>query len=542
MARKIKLFRGFLPNWENGIHYVFDDYIKFMDYATAHSFNMVEIDFTNYRLNNLILSVSKSKIDANSSAIFDYGSITYVIAYDEATSMTQNKPYFMAYHVKSFKIQSDNVIFELSLDYWASYIYLADFKKLCVNRCNKKIAGEYGLYDDIIRTKNLPTYKYFYASEHGDGTLRTDNVSLVMLIRTITSQNIFGTNYVSTDYIAYAPLSEFVQDFIDGTQNIDVTSVDLASRIAGGVYAQSFGSVNATDAKVLKAWLIPSYYLNQQLSAPVLKIKYKTCYSNNVTFERQMKIPRVSREDVYYDFLNNCEPSKKWYLGGFNNGLEIPNAAADLRRVFVTFDIGANDIVITASDGNAEKDITNVFEIPVIGQSEEQTTLEKISFWSKYIGDCLSDLQQSTNNFNSPLSAALGIGKTYLNFTRRTAGAKAQAQGQNGKGDGTLNYSCLNNSTWLNSLSQTFVYSPLKLVGFESCENEDEKANLEGISYACDTTFSTLFSSSPLNQTEFNKFPYLFLVADCIIDGIPTAARDHIANNLKSGLYLENIT
>lgn len=541
MAMKIKLFRGFLPNYANGIHYYFDDFLKYIAYASNHSFNNIEIDFDNYRLNTNFLSVSKAAIDAHSSALFDYGNITYVIAYDEASSMTDHKPYFMAYRVLGFAIQSNNVNFELEVDLWASYIYLADIKKLCVSRCNKKITGQFGLFDDIPRTKNLPTIKYFYNSEHGEGTMDTSNVGLLMLIRTVTNQNIFGNNYVSTDFLAYAPLDELVDAFEQGTTNIDPTSVDLASRIAGGVYAHTFGTATETDAKVLKAWLVPLYYLNAQLGIPTLTVKYKTCYSGAAVFSAQLRIPRCTREDVIYDVLNNCEPTKKWFIGGFNNSFEITNAVDDVRRVFVTFNIGANNIVIYASDGSADKDITSCFEIPVIGLAEEQSTLEKISFWSKYIGASLGDLQQATTGFNTPASAALGISRGYLNFVSRTMGAKAQGQGQNGIGDGTLNYSCKDDTTWLHGLSEDFVYSPLKIFGFDSTEDEKERVNLEGINYSCVSDLATLFASSALFPTAYTNFPYLFLKADCIIDGIPVTACDEIKNKLSAGVYLENI-
>lgn len=549
MARKLKIYRGFLPNHENGIHYHFTNVQNYIAEADAECLGApLVIDFLSWRINGGNVIVSKAAVEDNStSSFFDVSDVSYIIVYDERTTPppANYKEYFKAYFVKSWIEQSGNYIFSVEVDYWASYYLFANIVKMVVNRCNKAITNEVGIYDPIAVTKGTidANIKYFYNDvNYGEGTIPTAQVSLVMLVRLVSSQNIMGTDKVVTDYMVAISLADVLTAVYNETM-LDYTSIDLASRVVGGVFGIKFGSLVQTDAKVVKAWLIPSYYVNTQVGAPSIKLVTATPYTGTTHIELDVNKLVVTNEYTYEDLTTKCDPQYKWFLGGWELGIELKNTCESTHRAFISFTIGSNDVSVIVSDGDEQKDITSVFELPILGSSDLQTPLEKIGYWVRFASNATKGLLNVVGGSGGTAQAAAKGGLFALDHLANMTGSKAKATAQNGQGDASANYSCKNSTTKLNNRNQAFVYSPIKLIGFASIENEVEKAHFTGVNYSCMvSSIAAIFAYSYISTAQANLFPYVFLAADAIIDGIPTAARDAIYEKLKRGVYLKKLT
>ena len=121
----IAIYKNFTPNTANAVHYLFEDANDYINKIKSHV--VVAYDIENYRINRNVLMI---KFDNYINAK-NYDEITYICDnFDE-------NGYQRFYFVDNCYHQSGYAFYNLSIDYWASYIYRASIDNIHVKRCNR---------------------------------------------------------------------------------------------------------------------------------------------------------------------------------------------------------------------------------------------------------------------------------------------------------------------------------------------------------------------------------------------------------------------
>ena len=139
------LYQNVNPNYDNDIHYYFDDF-------SAYKLSLSNKLFTTLNVDNYRIDTEVCKIGFNESiTALSAQSITYII--DERDN------YKRCYYVRSYNIMSNMIIFRLEIDYWGSFIDVCKLSDMWVKRCNRQIGMP--VFDSTL-TQGNPSIEYMY--------------------------------------------------------------------------------------------------------------------------------------------------------------------------------------------------------------------------------------------------------------------------------------------------------------------------------------------------------------------------------------------
>ena len=230
------------------LHVCFDkkaDYIAFLN-----TYKLGEVPIDSWRYNSLTALISGGYL---SEAKIDPNAVAYIaIAPDD-------KERALFFHVVSWNEQSGYVSFNLAKDLWGDGFATADFPQLTIDRCNKKITGAKGIFDDFENVETDET-RIRGADEP------MDDYRLVALIAYVLDESkITGESITQTGLFYFTP-SDVVDQVNPLYQGLPV--VGLLSSMIGGIYSANLGIGDATKAEVIKAWIVPKGAVIASLSSP----------------------------------------------------------------------------------------------------------------------------------------------------------------------------------------------------------------------------------------------------------------------------------
>lgn len=219
------------------LHVCFDKKADYLAFLNSYKIGEVPIDSWRYNSLTALISVDyfkNNKIDMNEVA---YMSVSY-----GGGARTR------FFHVVSWIEQSGYVAFTLAKDLWGDGFATADFPQLTIDRCNKKITGAKGIFDDF---ENVETDETRIRGEEEN----ISNYRVVALIAYVVSENkITGESTTQTGLFSFTPAqiySAVKHSFIN------MPYLDIVSNLVGGIYSSVLGPNSETKAEVLKAWILP---------------------------------------------------------------------------------------------------------------------------------------------------------------------------------------------------------------------------------------------------------------------------------------------
>lgn len=533
--REIWLFYGFTPNHGKNPFYYSTNIRNYIAMLERYEGRKRVVDSDNYRMQN----TNTLSVVTDTGIPFDVATYACEVTYTTPPVGEQVRTYYelRAYHVLNAYEKGGYSFYTLQPDLWGTYACRASITDLHVKRCNKDFGGG-GVFDLPKNTEKSPVIAFWHAANN---RMNLGEVSLVMKLRTIASQNIFGQDVVTTDYMVEMTLQEVLNCYKDGDNwrilNRD-TIVDLAARLCAGVHSTAtLSSLVNLDAIVNEAWLIPSAQVRRTAVPVDIRLKSRTPYTGG-SYEIEFAVHKldVSRTYDYFE-TDDLDKEYKWYIGTYQNGMAFNLTTTEHRRIMCYYDINVDGVSVTLVDGENQKVITGEFILPVLGATDVADALGKISFYLGMSKDIIGGLA-SIFSAKTGAEAALkgvGFGLDYVNSIIGNEN-KTKAVGQSGQGNASFNYSVVfsNGWTYLNDRDQQYVYFPLVCVGFRSMDDEENKAAQYGVNYD-----AFMLSLSELdNYEDFVTYtePYTFVQANARVAGVPLEAVEFIKAQLLQGI------
>lgn len=530
----ISLYKEFTPNTASAVHFLFEDV---NDYINKIKSNLVvSYDIENYRINRNVLMI---KFDIHINAK-NYDDITYICDnFDE-------NGYQRFYFVENCYQQSGYAFYNLSIDYWASYIYRARIDNIHVKRCNRNIAT--GVYrDDFITETNSNEWLPISGTTSGSDNKRFDinKCSIVFCM----SYNVVSTNTGSIDttqlfainlkdlkenYCHYTdsglPRNENTQLELSRTTN----AVDYAIAVVGGIYGVSaWGPIKDTnDAKVTQAWLVDNTLLLTTDNL-VEGIKTRNLYDGRTLNNKLVKAVIPSNLSRYFSL--NLDKNYNYYIGTQGKGLKIKKLSDRTTEVQYNLIVSQSDLKVIVKQGDNQIDITDAFAVQLTLNAGEITGLRAMISTINQSYQEVARFMTLENNKDATTLDYAGLLVDYSGgFQNKFVGALI------GSGDGYLNFRNLLSSSFTSNYNENInfpVYNPYALTKCQSIENEDEIVARQGITFDCYISdLSYIFDYNLLTETNNT-----FLQCDCNVTNTILDACNLIKTKLASGIFIEKI-
>ena len=405
----LTLYAGLMPNIDNGVHLRYTDVDEYIYYINANYAVGEYLPNDNYRLNADILKISLDYFLRNT---LDYRKITYIHQAQLIGEGEDAKYIHTFYFVKGCKMQSGYVVFNIALDYWATYQYVLDDLKLVLNRTNAILPNETMVYDEITKVETPfstdPTSYSLRLSGTGDTRRYLPNYFfyVVFIVEYVAVRNLANTDYVKATDIFAIELGTLIASI--GNVGGSYASIDLASMIISGVTATTtnIGGVN-NDAKIIGAYLVPyvESRVHLNLSATSVEFEYRTILTGQTKMHFTAYHMYTYRRDIpYYKYLtptNNVGEGidYKYYVGSFHSYMQLVNyRKSNGVQFMVSFLFSPSQVKLFVSQGENSKDITNAITIPLIANAETSDVLQHLC----YIADGLS---MAVNNAKSIMNS-----------------------------------------------------------------------------------------------------------------------------------------
>lgn len=530
----INLYKEFTPNTASAVHYLFEDVNDYINKIIPYL--VVSYDIENYRINRNVLMI---KFDNYINAK-NYDDITYICDnFDE-------NGYQRFYFVENCYQQSGYAFYNLSIDYWASYIYRARIDNIHVKRCNRNIAT--GVYrDDFITKTNSNEWLPISGTTIGSDNKRFDinKASIVFCM----SYNVVSTNTGSIDttqlfainlkdlkenYCCYAESGEprNANDQLELSQTTN--AVDYAIAVVGGIYGVSaWGPIkNTNDAKVTQAWIVDNTLLLTTDNL-VEGIKTRNLYDGRTLSNTLVNAVIPSNLSRYFSL--NLDKNYNYYVGTQGKGLKIKKLSDSTTQVQYNVIVSQSDLKVIVKQGDNQMDITDAFAVQLTLNAGEITGIRAMISTIQQSYQEVARFMTLKNNKDATTLDYAGLLVDYAGgFQNKFVGTLI------GSGDGYLNFRNLLSSGFSSNYYENInfpIYNPYALTKCQSIENEDEIVARQGITFDCYISdLSYIFNYNLLTVTNNT-----FLQCDCNVTNTILDACNLIKTKLASGIFIEKI-
>ena len=538
MAIDLTLYKGINPNTANSVYYYLATQSAYDTFIDGNSYKVATITLQDYRINSEVLEVKITETFTET--------IASTITYARYSRNGLNK----YYNVHDYTIQSGYVIFNVTLDTWATYVYSATINLLNVKRCNRNIG--IGLYDPIRSTKNESKEFIAITGRTSDATSLGTNsrfdyqyLNLILAIKhnvyeagdgtTIAHLDLVGINlkYYKDYLLTLAIIDPDLYDLINAKNPLD-----LILDFINGVYANHDTGANYDFlTNIVGAWIVEDL-VPVVASAETVKANLKskvTIGFSEVTIPMFLvNYRKKPSEYVRTLTFSNLSPNYEYYVGTANNGLKLTRTTESSITVNIKYIIETDSLKVLASQGDNETDITSAFAFnisTVDGDVRYYARLlnaiqSGLSFASKGIGTVASAYG---GNYAGAVLGGFGMAQQLLDLEQKQYTARI---GQVIKGgDGMTSYYFSNIGNYLRN--------PYMLTKYESIDNEVLQAQRNGAEFKIhDTTIASIITSNLLGTASPSTTDELVLQATARVTGVPTDAVNAITNLLGAGIRI----
>ena len=346
------------------LHVCFDkkaDYIAFLS-----TYKLGEVPIDSWRYNSLTALISDGYLNGNK---IDKNAVAYLAI------VPDDKERALFFHVVSWTEQSGYVSFNLAKDLWGDGFATVDFPQLTIDRCNKKITGAKGIFDDF---ENVETDETRIRGEDEP----MDNYRLVALIAYVLDESkITGESITQTGLFYFKP-----SDVIDQVNTLyqGLPAVGLLSSMIGGIYSANLGIGDATKAEVIKAWIVPKDAVIASLSSPGnYGFNVKSYIAKDKAFlTGQACTGNSLGMDFYRQEFQNLQA--KDYLSYCNIAFGPMGREMKMRKVmydytfYIEWFIESANVRAELCNGENKEDVTDSFALTLSVNNSNATATEKI--------------------------------------------------------------------------------------------------------------------------------------------------------------------
>ena len=346
------------------LHVCFDKKADYLTFLNAYKLGEVPID--SWRYNSLTALISDGYLNTNK---IDPNAVAYIAIVPDDQERT------LFFHVVSWIEQSGYVSFTLAKDLWGDGFATCDFPQLTIDRCNKKITGAKGIFDDF---ENVDTDE---TRIRGDDE-PMDNYRLVALIAYVLDESkITGESITQTGLFYFTP-SDVVDQVNPLYQGLPV--VGLLSAMIGGIHSGKLGIGNETKAEVIKAWIAPKDAVVASLSSPGnygFNVKSYVA-KENAFLSGQACVGNSLGMDFYRQEFQNLQA--KDYISYCNIAFGPMGREMKMRKAmydyafYIDWFIESAGVRAELCNGDNREDVTESFSLTLSVNNSNATATEKI--------------------------------------------------------------------------------------------------------------------------------------------------------------------
>ena len=397
------LYKNKTPNIENGKYYYFTD---FQNYLTELGTPYLSITKNSYQINNDVAIVETQSNNA------DVDAITYIIDYDTN--------YYRCYHVESAMVQSGYMYFNISVDYWGSFIAKCSLENMVVTRCNRNVGT--GVFDTIEQTKSRTITNYYKTYTRSElmivyyVLIKTGSSSLFQNTSSTTFKIFYNSVYDLTHYGLFP--------------DIQYKTIIKALEQISGIYKMHINSTNY-DVNVVKAFIVPSELISRFENTTTYQFD-SNAHGTSYTFYAQGEVlcdfKSISFSNTY---IISPDINYNRYLGTQNKGIEIPRITSDIYPI-INCVVSQDDLRVLVQFGDKSEDITENFSVTITSNDGNLTTQEKINKTLSTMTRVISGLTQISSGGLGFLTGGMELANSMSNIM---GGEKTNGGFTNG-GDG----------------------------------------------------------------------------------------------------------
>lgn len=506
---KLNLYTNVTPNADY-VHYYFTSLADFKTELSTHL--LTQIDFNTFRINGGVVSI---KIDTTIT-LANYKNVTYII----------NEYDGVCYHVVEATTQSEYIIYNISVDYWGTYIAQATINNLHITRCNRNVGV--GEYDEISVTDTNTYNRFEMTAAEKQGGLNYYKLANVYIVAAISVNVKQGGSYSVTASKLYA---WNVKELYDDLKTLDAQTFEHLNGIVGalsvvaGIHDAVGSWGTGVDATVTRVWIIDEALLygaqasNKWHSGVEFKSRSYFKPSTDIVTEPY----EVFYQSCEKSFTLTIDPNKNYYVGNLYNGLRLNRITDTATIVYKSF-IKNDTIEVVVKQGENEKDITDLFETQVTTNEGDFTQLSGI----KHILNV--GVQSLAAVATSNPAAAVGAFATAISplLSKKPQGHRI------GNGDGLLTFYALAG----NPAAYCSARYPYGYTTAESVDNESKHANVRGAKFNEYTDITTACGATLLGSgTETNTY----IEGEANVINVPQVAQEVIKSKLATGVYIKKL-
>lgn len=558
MAASLTVFYNYTPNSTRGRYYMprhaevdfYEANTKMLGAFISEASQVSKLQSDTYR-------VYEEYIDLAQRADLTSMNITY-IAIDNGKSI-------LFYFVNSIKPMPQGYRCYISIDYWATYVSIANITKLHFTRSNLQLARDYENYystDEVIN--HDISHRAFYPLREKSGNILSVSRQDVWVVAAIKERSIETSNVSIEDVNLYAFNP---QDIAVQNGRTSVTMEDIRQTIEEvfniyeakyrGEHTQHpiFPSLTNIDypAEVTKVYLIP---FAAPYAAQIESIYYKTFY---ITSEEKYIAGYQFRGGVKsfdYRIINNGYKHQynpavlntheenitsvvvpvmgvPLFFGTRYNNIKLPPFVLQY-SVSVRYNFGKDEMTVTIVQGTEERDITSAFELTGSANTGTLTSQQRAAKWLSVAAQASSGVFQIAKGGAGIVSGGTAIASAIQQATTNTNGGTVI-----GTGDAYTTFQQVIETGSGSIICFTYPkYSALPVDPIERvitygayCDIQyfDPEANLLNI----------IDGLELLYLSEDNKTIYPAFACDATVDNIPADAAEYISNTLKEGVQIQ---
>ena len=542
MNKTLNIYSNLTMNSGRDTHYIFTSIEKYLN-ALSHNIAKT-LTMDNYRINSDTIKV---KID-NDLLIETLPIVTYAIEYySEGEGENLQIKYYRCYFVKSFEVQSGYVIFRIEKDKWASNIANINPSNLEILRSNRLLGNAKGIYDEVKYTKGSYDLEYLEGlTEEGYTCIGTNHVAIVLLLQFNISQQVFGDDKISRTMLFITDSAEWVyNDHKTAIQNAYKYSsyLELLAGAVGTITGVS-GNLGNLDAQVIKAWVVDTQRIDYGFNTWHINASCKYG-GGSITLELTYLEPMETTEHFRID---NVTPNKVYYVGTYLNGLKLtPYYEKYNKKQVLNFDltyiVDDNEVKIIASQGERTKDITNMFELYLNTNASQTTSI-------RYIARCFNASMGAVNStfggaakgaaMGGPVMAGVMGALSFGNSVLGMVPMQPSFENAIGGGDAMRTFALPCQIEDDENVLASYVRSPYVITKYTSARDEEANAKIYGLNYhEFIDQLSVLMSDTNYPKIDSNYRD--FLQCECELSNICKDDADYITNELRRGIFIEQI-
>ena len=465
--------------------------------------------------------------------------------------------YFQCFHVKSYRVQSGLIIYDLERDEWANEIGHASIHDMVVSKCNRAISNG-GTYPEPVAVKPCIAPTGFTMQEPITDIKTQTKWDIVFSASVTINTTTTGSEKTVERYLfRVTPVS--VLTALYGSEDKIVSEYEnsllKACRCIGSIYKITGGTLTPNHPIAVDGiWIVP----HTAQGSTGLQVTFKNPYIKDAGTDANEFSVGVWFNHVSNDFITlqlsdlpkDTLINEKVYVGTMSIAKPLPRTIKQ-PNYQILFSYSAEGVTVTGKFGTENVDFTEDFKMPILGDATDIGTLGRIANAVTWAGNVAKNLIRVSAG--STFWKGMGVAGLAQNVAQPFS-TIAEKESINSNGDAIVSFE-LHMGAIAGGVVDERIWFPFRYFAFESYENEEERAWREGADFNVNVSAKetptaennpyvgmNYVTSCPHLGTTYNGAPEeneTYIRASVKVRGANSVASDFIRSEFARGIYVE---